>query len=87
MFEDISKVLLITDMDGTFLPSSKIPGRKTLEAVDRFQKAGGKRTLGRCGKCRFHHEAVLQCGSFERDTPFPFYHGSGVDRRGAFPVR
>lgn len=42
MFEDISKVLLITDMDGTFLPSSKIPGRKTLEAVDRFQKAGGK---------------------------------------------
>ncbi len=42
MFEDISKVLLITDMDGTFLPSSKIPGRKTLDAVERFQNAGGK---------------------------------------------
>lgn len=42
MFEDINKVLLITDMDGTFLPASKIPGRKTLEAAERFQKAGGK---------------------------------------------
>ncbi len=29
MFEDISKVLLITDMDGTFLPASKIPTPKT----------------------------------------------------------
>lgn len=42
MFEDIKKVLLITDMDGTFLPASKIPGRKTLEAVERFQNAGGR---------------------------------------------
>lgn len=42
MFEDISKVLLITDMDGTFLPASKIPSKKNLEAVDRFQKDGGK---------------------------------------------
>ena len=42
MFEDIKKVLLITDMDGTFLPASKIPGKKTLEAVNRFQKAGGR---------------------------------------------
>jgi Cof subfamily protein (haloacid dehalogenase superfamily) len=41
MFEDISKVLLITDMDGTFLPASKIPGKKTLDAVNRFQQAGG----------------------------------------------
>ncbi|MDO5125776.1 MAG: HAD-IIB family hydrolase, partial [Ruminococcus sp.] len=42
MFEDISKVLLITDMDGTFLPASKVPGKKSLEAIDRFQNAGGK---------------------------------------------
>ena len=42
MFEDITKVLLITDMDGTFLPSSKIPGQKTLDAVNRFQRAGGR---------------------------------------------
>lgn len=42
MFEDIKKVLLITDMDGTFLPASKIPGRKTLAAVEKFQSMGGK---------------------------------------------
>lgn len=40
MFEDISKVLLITDMDGTFLPASKIPTPKTLAAVKRFEEAG-----------------------------------------------
>lgn len=42
MFEDISKVLLITDMDGTFLPASKIPGEKSLKAVAGFQSEGGK---------------------------------------------
>ena len=42
MFEDISKVLLITDMDGTFLPASKIPSRENLEAVERLMQAGGR---------------------------------------------
>ncbi|MGN1133850.1 MAG: Cof-type HAD-IIB family hydrolase [Oscillospiraceae bacterium] len=42
MFEDISKVVLITDMDGTFLPASKIPSQKNLEYIKRFQQAGGK---------------------------------------------
>mgnify|MGYP000677176149 CR=1 FL=1 len=36
MFEDISKVLLITDMDGTFLPASKIPTRKLLRRCQAF---------------------------------------------------
>ncbi|MBR6102751.1 MAG: Cof-type HAD-IIB family hydrolase [Ruminococcus sp.] len=42
MFEDIRKVLLITDMDGTFLPASKIPSRRNLEAIARFQRDGGR---------------------------------------------
>ena len=42
MFEDISKVLLITDMDGTFLPASKIPSKKNLDAIKQFQSLGGK---------------------------------------------
>ncbi|WP_295155910.1 Cof-type HAD-IIB family hydrolase [uncultured Ruminococcus sp.] len=42
MFEDISKTLLITDMDGTFLPSSKIPGEKSVRAIGEFQAKGGK---------------------------------------------
>ncbi|MBR6045212.1 MAG: HAD family phosphatase [Ruminococcus sp.] len=41
MSEDIRKVLLITDMDGTFLPASKIPSQRNLEAVARFQRDGG----------------------------------------------
>ncbi|MBR1423859.1 MAG: Cof-type HAD-IIB family hydrolase [Ruminococcus sp.] len=39
---DISKILLITDMDGTFLPASKVPGSRTIKAVERFQRAGGR---------------------------------------------
>ena len=39
---DIRKTLLITDMDGTFLPASKIPGKRTLEAVERFMSLGGR---------------------------------------------
>lgn len=42
MFEDISKVIFITDMDGTFLPTNKIPSKKNLEAVKKFQKLGGR---------------------------------------------
>jgi len=32
MFEDISKVLLITDMDGTFLPASYLVGSTCFKA-------------------------------------------------------
>lgn len=42
MFEDLKRVMLITDMDGTFLPASKVPGKKSLEAVKKFQSDGGK---------------------------------------------
>ncbi|MBR1739439.1 MAG: HAD family hydrolase [Ruminococcus sp.] len=41
MFESFDKTLLITDMDGTFLPASKIPGRRSLDAVDEFMRRGG----------------------------------------------
>lgn len=42
MFEDINRVLLITDMDGTFLPASKIPSERNIAAVNRLMAAGGK---------------------------------------------
>ena len=45
MFENISKIIFITDMDGTFLPSDKIPSQKNLEAVNNFRKAGGRFTI------------------------------------------
>ncbi|MCD8094902.1 MAG: HAD family hydrolase [Ruminococcus sp.] len=42
MFEDITKVLLITDMDGTFLPNSKIPSERNLKAVNELMRRGGR---------------------------------------------
>lgn len=42
MFEDINRVLLITDMDGTFLPASKIPSERNIAAVNKLMSAGGK---------------------------------------------
>lgn len=42
MFEDISKVIFITDMDGTFLPTNKIPSKKNLDAVKKLQQLGGR---------------------------------------------
>lgn len=42
MFKKITETVILTDMDGTFLPSSKIPSQKDLEAADRFMAAGGR---------------------------------------------
>ncbi len=42
MFEDINRVLLITDMDGTFLPASKIPSERNIAAVNKLMSAGGR---------------------------------------------
>ena len=55
MFEDISKVLLITDMDGTFLTASKIPTPKTLAAVKRIEEAEQRKVRQQgSGKCHRH---------------------------------
>ncbi len=42
MFKSIENVIILTDMDGTFLPSTKIASQGNLEAVKRFQQAGGR---------------------------------------------
>jgi Cof subfamily protein (haloacid dehalogenase superfamily) len=39
---NLANVLFITDMDGTFLPDSKIPLDVDLKAVDDFKAAGGR---------------------------------------------
>ncbi len=45
MFENPAKVCIITDLDGTFLPKSKIPLPQDLAAVRRFEEAGGLFTI------------------------------------------
>lgn len=42
MHYDISKTFLITDLDGTLLPESKILTENNLKAIEKFRKAGGK---------------------------------------------
>lgn len=75
MFESISKVLLITDMDGTFLPTNKIPSSKNLEAVKRFQDAGGKFSIA-TGRALQATEQYFQ--SFSVDFPFILCNGGMI---------
>jgi len=75
MFEDISKVLLITDMDGTFLPASKIPGRKNLEAVAMLQADGGKFSIA---TGRSLQASQQYFGSFDVNAPIIMCNGGMV---------
>ena len=42
---DFSKYMLITDLDGTLLPHSKIVSEKDLSAIERFKSGGGIFTI------------------------------------------
>ncbi len=42
---DFSNYMLITDLDGTLLPSSKIVSEKDLKAIERFKEGGGLFTI------------------------------------------
>lgn len=75
MFEDINKVLLITDMDGTFLPSDKIPTSENLKAVERFQRAGGKFTIA---TGRALQAAELYFDYFKCNFPMILFNGGMV---------
>ncbi len=45
MQKELSKVLLITDMDGTFLPKNKEISDFDMKQIDMFRKNGGKFTI------------------------------------------
>ncbi len=75
MFEDISKVLLITDMDGTFLPTNKIPSEGNLKAIKRFQKAGGKFTIA---TGRAHQASSQYFEYFKANFPMIMFNGGMI---------
>lgn len=75
MFEDISKVLLITDMDGTFLPINKIPSKGNLDAIKKFQNSGGKFTIA-TGRA---HQATSQYFEyFNVNFPMIMFNGGMI---------
>lgn len=45
MFSDISKIILLSDMDGTLLDSKKQISEKNITAIRRFTELGGKFTI------------------------------------------
>lgn len=75
MFEDISKVLLITDMDGTFLPTNKIPSEGNLNAIKRFQNAGGKFTIA---TGRAHQATTQYFEYFNVNFPMIMFNGGMI---------
>ena len=75
MFEDISKVLLITDMDGTFLPASKISSKKNLDSVRNFQALGGKFSIA---TGRAMQASAQYFGDFQVNCPIIMCNGGMV---------
>ena len=75
MFESISRVLLITDMDGTFLPASKKPGEKSLNAIAEFQRKGGRFSIA---TGRALQAASQYFGEFDVNCPIIMCNGGMV---------
>lgn len=75
MFENPSKICIITDLDGTFLPKSKTPLPRDLAAVRRFEAAGGLFTIatGRTVQAsrRYPQELGLK-------SPMIVFNGAGI---------
>lgn len=73
--EDLSRVMLITDMDGTLLTDSKLVNPVDLKAIEQFRKLGGIFTVA-TGR---NYQSASQY--FERlriDVPVILYNGGMV---------
>lgn len=75
MFDNISKVLVISDMDGTFLPTNKIPSQKNLNSIKQFQKDGGKFSIG---TGRSVQATTQYFDSFQVNFPFILCNGGMI---------
>lgn len=75
MFEDISKVLLLSDMDGTLLNSKKEITDTDRSAVKKFMELGGKFTVA-TGRTIQTFEAYR--GMIELKMPLIMYNGAAI---------
>lgn len=70
---DLSKIFLITDMDGTLLPENKILSEKDKQAIKRFRKDGGQFTIA---TGRTLQSALKYIKELEIELPVILYNGS-----------
>lgn len=75
MFEDISKVVLLSDMDGTLLNSKKEISDTDKKAIERFMSLGGKFTIA-TGRTihSFHHYYDM----LDLKMPLIMYNGAAI---------
>ncbi len=75
MFKDINKVLLITDLDGTLLPHSKVLSQVDLLAIEEFKRAGGTFSIA-TGR---HYNAVSHyLNELKVNAPIILFNGATV---------
>jgi Cof subfamily protein (haloacid dehalogenase superfamily) len=75
MFEDISKVLLLSDMDGTLLNSQKKISDRDRSAIEKFIRLGGKFTVA-TGRTIQSFEAYRSM--IELKMPLIMYNGAMI---------
>lgn len=75
MFEDISKIVLLSDMDGTLLNSEKKITDKDLEAIERFTRLGGNFTVA-TGRTVQSFEQYLS--ALKLKMPVILYNGAAI---------
>ncbi len=75
MFSDISKVLLITDLDGTLLPSSKVLSQSDINSIKKFTQQGGKFSIA---TGRPIQSVSQYFDELDITTPIILYNGSMI---------
>lgn len=75
MFNDISKILLITDLDGTLLPHSKTLSDVDLNAINKFIAKGGKFSIA---TGRAYQSVKQYFDKLNFSCPIILYNGSMI---------
>lgn len=75
MFEHPEKICIITDLDGTFLPKSKVPLPQDLAAVRRFEAAGGLFTIATGRTVQAAHRYPEELGL---KSPMIVFNGAAI---------
>lgn len=73
MFKDLKHLLLISDLDGTLLPSDKRIPPEDLEIIRQFQAAGGRFTIA---TGRTYEAASVYLEQVQPNAPVILYNGA-----------